>query len=293
MDRIFSRVKILVYLFVYGSLRYGFELHHILKNSRYIGLGYIEGYKMYDLGHYPGIIRGDGIVWGEVYEIDYDTLNFLDEVEDYRGTQEDLYIREKTTVYFDTRRKFKLNDVYVYIYNQPIIDREEIINGDYSSWVGMPILVNYFAYAENTNLDILRQRGVNKILKEIKATLLGYRMIFNVPCKYGVCANLIEDSNGKICGYIYQLTLDSINSLDKAEEHLIKYVREMFKVIDENGKEYYAIGYVYKSSENQKEPKLEYINIILKGLSRLWKNECISSGLENYFNENMKVSEDK
>ncbi|MEM0362530.1 MAG: gamma-glutamylcyclotransferase [Sulfolobaceae archaeon] len=273
-----------MYIFVYGSLRYGFELHHIIAKSRFVGLGYIEGYEMYDLGNYPGVIKGDGIVWGEVYEIDDNLIKFLDEVEDYKGSPDDLYIRNKTRVYFDQRRKYYLDDVYFYIYNREVNGREKIENGDYSTWSGMPIIVNYFAYAENTNEKVLRQRGVENIIDEIPAYLKGYKMIFNIPCKYGYCANLIEDQNGKICGYLQKVFLHTLNSLDKAEQHLVKYMREIVKVYDKNDKEYFAFIYVSDYKENAKSPSREYVNIIKEGLRRKWGDECISTGLTEYDN---------
>ncbi|MEM3306074.1 MAG: gamma-glutamylcyclotransferase [Saccharolobus sp.] len=273
-----------MYIFVYGSLRYGFELHHIIAKSRFVGLGYIEGYEMYDLGNYPGVIKGDGIVWGEVYEIDDNLIKFLDEVEDYKGSPDDLYIRNKTRVYFDQRRKYYLDDVYFYIYNREVNRREKIEDGDYSTWSGMPVIVNYFAYAENTNEKVLRQRGVENIIDEIPAYLKGYKMIFNIPCKYGYCANLIEDQNGKICGYLQKVFLHTLNSLDKAEQHLVKYMREIVKVYDKNDKEYFAFIYVSDYKENTKSPSREYVNIIKEGLRRKWGDECISTGLTEYDN---------
>ncbi|MEM0131285.1 MAG: gamma-glutamylcyclotransferase [Saccharolobus sp.] len=273
-----------MYIFVYGSLRYGFELHHIIAKSRFVGLGYIEGYEMYDLGNYPGVIKGDGIVWGEVYEIDDNLIKFLDEVEDYKGSPDDLYIRNKTRVYFDQRRKYYLDDVYFYIYNREVNGREKIEDGDYSTWSGMPVIVNYFAYAENTNEKVLRQRGVENIINEIPAYLKGYKMIFNIPCKYGYCANLIEDQNGKICGYLQKVFLHTLNSLDKAEQHLVKYMREIVKVYDKSDKEYFAFIYVSDHKEYTKSPSREYVNIIKEGLRRKWGDECISTGLTEYDN---------
>lgn len=268
-----------LYLFVYGSLRYGFELHHFLKDSRYVGFGYTEGFKMYDLGSYPGVIKGDGVIWGEVYEIDENLLRKLDEIEDYRGREDDLYVRSKTRVYFDQKRKYYLDNVYLYVYNQDISYRDEIESGDYAAYVGMPRVINYFAYAENTNLNVLKERGVKKILKEIKAVLPGYKMIFNIKCKYGYCANIKEFEGGRICGYVYVMFEDDLNFLDKAEEHLIRYVRETFKVVDENGKEYFGLAYVSDYKEGEEKPSEEYVKAIVEGVRRGWGDKCISTGL--------------
>lgn len=268
-----------MYIFVYGSLRYGFELHHYLKRSRFVGLGYAENYEMYDLGGYPGVVKGEGRVWGEVYEIDATTLGLLDQVEDYKNQEDDLYVREMTSVYFDEKRQFKLDGVYIYRYNQLIKDREQIPSGDYPRWVGMPVILNLFAYAENTNYEVLTSRGVKEILREVNTILPGYKMVFNVPCKYGMCANLEKDQNGKICGYTYTLLEDYLNTLDKAEGHLIRYVRRTVKVMDEQKREYFALTYVSDQTEGNSQPTEEYKNIILRGLNRRWKGGCISTGL--------------
>ncbi|AGE72215.1 hypothetical protein SacN8_11355 [Sulfolobus acidocaldarius N8] len=263
------------YIFVYGSLRFGFELNHFLKNSRFVGLGLVEGYKMYDLGSYPGVVRGDSVVHGEVYEINDELLNVLDEVEDYRGSPDDLYIREKVRVYFDDKRKYYLDNVYIYVYNQDITGRDVIVDGDYSKYVGTSAIFNYFAYAENTNDEILKARGVTKIFKKIPVYLPDYKIVFNVECKWGYCANLTKYENGRVCGYLLMILEDELNLLDSAEKHLVRYIREVFKVYDNNGKEYYACAYVAPNISGEHNPTDEYKRYILEGL----KGHCISSGL--------------
>ncbi|QKR00469.1 gamma-glutamylcyclotransferase [Metallosphaera tengchongensis] len=268
-----------MYIFVYGSLRYGFELHHYLRRSRFVGLGYAEGFEMYNLGGYPGVVKGDGRVWGEVYEINQETLARLDQVEGYEGLEDDLYVRETTTVYFDEQRQHKLSGVYLYIYNQPTKEKDQITSGDYSRWIGMPVVTNLFAYAENTNYEVLRERGVREILREINAYLPGYKVVFNVPCKYGVCANLAKDEKGKVCGYVYMMMEDYLNSLDKAEGHLIRYIRKTVKVYDTEGKEYFGVAYASDEGHSEGTPSREYVNLILEGLQRRWKGSCVSTGL--------------
>ena len=270
-------VKI-TYIFVYGSLRFGFELNHFLRNSRFVGLAFAEGFKMYDLGAYPGVVRGEGIIYGEVYEIDDELLKKLDEVEDYTGSPSDLYVREKIRVYFDPKRRYYLDNVNIYVYNQDISGREVIIEGDYAKYVGMPVLVNYFAYAENTNEKILFQRGVRTVLKKIPAILEDYKIIFDTPCRWGYCANLKEEKGGKVCGYIYLMLENELNALDKAEQHLIKYIRDIVKVKDEKGKEYYAYVYLSPPGE-ERTPTEEYLNIIIEGLKNGWGDRCKSTGL--------------
>ncbi len=60
-------------VFVYGTLLNGMSRSKSLNNSVFEGLGMIKA-NLYDLGSYPGIIESNQSVYGEVYEIDSDTL---------------------------------------------------------------------------------------------------------------------------------------------------------------------------------------------------------------------------
>ena len=68
-------------VFVYGTLFYDERNHYLLNTSQFIDEGYIEGFYMYNLGTYPWITKGKGKVYGEVYEVDDETLSSLDYLE--------------------------------------------------------------------------------------------------------------------------------------------------------------------------------------------------------------------
>lgn len=75
-------------VFVYGTLRKSHANNVILKDSKYIGASSITvPGKMIDFGGFPGVvgIKGapDKTVFGEVYEIDEETLNALDWLESH------------------------------------------------------------------------------------------------------------------------------------------------------------------------------------------------------------------
>jgi gamma-glutamylaminecyclotransferase len=82
-------------LFVYGTLKRGCSNHRYLANQRFVGLARTPpGYRLYDLGGYPGIVvqpdDREGVV-GEVWSVDDDALAALDKFE---GVHEGLYRRE-------------------------------------------------------------------------------------------------------------------------------------------------------------------------------------------------------
>lgn len=82
-------------VFVYGSLKQGLELHHLLASSRFLGTATTAPlYRMFSLGEYPGLVEWpDGLaVRGELYEVGEETLQLLDDAE---GTDAGLYVRRE------------------------------------------------------------------------------------------------------------------------------------------------------------------------------------------------------
>ena len=83
-------------VFVYGTLKKGIQNHHLLAGAEYVGQAYtIECFKMFNVG-FP-IIReaeADGhAVFGEVYDVDDQTLSRLDRLEN-EGTMYDRKVAQ-------------------------------------------------------------------------------------------------------------------------------------------------------------------------------------------------------
>jgi gamma-glutamylaminecyclotransferase len=80
-------------IFVYGSLKRGYALHHLLEGQAFLGpVTTCPLYRIFDLGSYPGLVDWpEGLaVQGELYEVDAECLKRLDEAE---GVDEGLYAR--------------------------------------------------------------------------------------------------------------------------------------------------------------------------------------------------------
>jgi gamma-glutamylaminecyclotransferase len=82
-------------LFVYGTLKRGCSNHRYLADQEFLGLARTPpGYRLYDLGGYPGIVAQaddpNGVV-GEVWAVTDEALQRLDRFE---GVHEGLYRRE-------------------------------------------------------------------------------------------------------------------------------------------------------------------------------------------------------
>lgn len=98
-------------VFVYGTLLEGEGNHsYYLQGSRCKGKAAVSGYEMYDIGAFPGIVPGAGSIPGEVYEVDYETLQNLD----YLEGEGSLYIRKSAHV---KMADGKACYAWIYVYN--------------------------------------------------------------------------------------------------------------------------------------------------------------------------------
>lgn len=106
---------------VYGTLREGLRNNRYLQKSEYLGEDFLEGFLMFDLGYYPGVIKyGKGIIVVDVYKIDEYTLENLDQLE----IEGELYKREVVdTIY---------GPAYIYTIIKPY---GEVICGDYKGYL--------------------------------------------------------------------------------------------------------------------------------------------------------------
>ena len=97
-------------VFVYGTLMRGECNHHHLDDSTCLGPATIEGYDMYDVGWYPAIVSGDGLIIGELYQVPIEDMPSIDMLEG-EGT---LYAKKCETV-TDANGNTALALVYVYM----------------------------------------------------------------------------------------------------------------------------------------------------------------------------------
>ncbi len=263
-----------MYIFVYGTLRYGHERHNVLENARFVGYGFIKGFKLYDLGPYPAIAKENGTVYGEVYEISPETLKTIDWIEGHPT----LYKRITVTAYFDESQEHKLENVYTYLYNQPIENAKPIPDGEYSKAKKKPIILNYFAYGSNMSPRRLKERGI-KPIKTVKATLNNYRLVFNkkASIEKHCYANIEKAPGEKVYGTLYTITLKQLEELDDHEGHPNHYTRKTVKVHDEKQKPYFAQTYTATHPlEKEGKPAKWYLEYIIEGLQKIgWKKEAL------------------
>ena len=71
------------HIFVYGTLLRDERNHHLIERAMFIGPARTaRGFRLHDLGHFPGmIVAGRGHVHGELFAIDDATLARVDRLE--------------------------------------------------------------------------------------------------------------------------------------------------------------------------------------------------------------------
>jgi len=120
-------------LFIYGTLMPGLRLEAEMHGALFLGIAEVRG-RLVDVGRYPGFLAGDGLVSGEVYEVDAVHLARLDEVEgvvpgDRAASQ---YWREAVTV---AGGPLLGQPVQTYVFNRPVDGFTAIPHGDYRRYI--------------------------------------------------------------------------------------------------------------------------------------------------------------
>jgi len=112
------------YLFVYGTLKRGGVMHWLLQDFPFLGRAKAEDFMLYDLGPYPAMVYGDGVVYGEVYEVSEEFLQSLDWVEGVPI----LYRRGLIEVVFEDGLSLK---AWAYIYNGSVKGFPRVESGEW------------------------------------------------------------------------------------------------------------------------------------------------------------------
>jgi gamma-glutamylcyclotransferase (GGCT)/AIG2-like uncharacterized protein YtfP len=112
------------YLFVYGTLKRGGSRHWLLQDFPFLGRAKAKGFMLYDLGPYPAMVPGAGVVYGEVYEVPEEVLQSLDWVEGVPI----LYKRELIEVVFEDGFSLK---AWAYVYNGDVKGYSRIESGEW------------------------------------------------------------------------------------------------------------------------------------------------------------------
>lgn len=120
-------------LFIYGTLMPGLRLESQMQGAEHLGPATVSGC-LVDVGRYPGLLHGQGVVVGEVYRVSDAQLARLDRVEDmvpgHRAASQ--YWREQVMVQDGALAGWL---VWTYVYNRPVDGLVPIPHGDYRRYI--------------------------------------------------------------------------------------------------------------------------------------------------------------
>jgi len=104
-------------LFVYGTLMFGGSNYRQIESFVVdYKPGTIDGV-LVDLGAYPALIEGEGIVKGIVLEIDADAIEITDRIEGFQPDRShSLYLRQQIIVQLETKEK---RTAWTYLFANP------------------------------------------------------------------------------------------------------------------------------------------------------------------------------
>ena len=130
------------YLFVYGTLRKGFELpvqKRISSDIEWLGTSEIRG-KLYDIGDYPAALPAakneKSVIKGEVIKINdpEKVMRVIDRYEGYNPKKlaRSEYYREKEKMVLEDGKKI---EAWVYWYNFPVEGKKRIRHKDYLNYL--------------------------------------------------------------------------------------------------------------------------------------------------------------
>ena len=121
-------------IFVYGLLRPGFRGASLLGDARSLGAATTSGL-VYDLGGYPGLVDGDGVVHAEICEVGSRQLPALDAFEDYDPQDPAASLYRRITITATLTATGEPLAVQAYRYNRPPPVSGWIAHGDYARYL--------------------------------------------------------------------------------------------------------------------------------------------------------------
>ena len=121
-------------LFIYGTLLPSLCRHDALRGAPLLGAARVQAC-LHDLGEYPGLVPGNGVVLGEVYAVDEALLAHLDVVEEVAPGDDaaSLYLRRKVTL--QACDPTVPQQAWTYVYNRPVEACPLIAGGDYRQYL--------------------------------------------------------------------------------------------------------------------------------------------------------------
>ncbi len=203
-------------VFVYGTLRKHEKNHGFLVNAKCLAQQcWTHGF-LYDtnLG-YPGMVAGQGRVYGELYQVTEEELKAIDRLEGYEeGRGGNQFERVRRPIYTD----WGMKEAFVYFLVD--VNQSNQTPVIYGNWRCRSLLdkeyILYFAYGSCMDHERFRLHGVDSLFQDIlgKGTLKGYSLRYTHHSSVDGMgrADLVE-GDGYVEGKVYQIQQEALQYL--------------------------------------------------------------------------------
>ncbi|WP_458403772.1 gamma-glutamylcyclotransferase family protein [Methanobrevibacter sp.] len=276
-------------VFVYGTLMNGQANHGFLENSEFLGNAAVEGYDMYDVGWYPAIVPGDGVIHGELYRVSTDAMPSIDSLEG-EGT---LYAKKYENVVYGNGKTARAL-VYVYLEDVSGLQKIPAWKGKYVWYVsyGSNMLEERFLrYIKGGSYGASRKHPPCEDTSspiDVRAFEIPYDMYFgNISGSWSGSGVSFLDvtKDGSALGVAYLITRKQFEHIAARENGGREpspdgaWYEDIIDLGEMDGIEVKTI--TNRNLRPYNEPVLEYLGVLFKGIRQNWP-EMSDAEIEDY-----------
>lgn len=268
-------------VFVYGTLRKGERNHHFLDGAACIFEQCRTNGSLYDTNNgYPAMKENKSSwIYGELYEVTESQLRAIDRLEGFEdGRRDNLYNRTTIPVYNGSGEEIR---AIIYTAGQTLHkSTKRIPSGD---WLVYNYLkqdeILYFAYGSCMDDERFKLAGVDQYFVNLKGrgTLNGFEFKFSRSTDDGGKADLIENSQEKVEGKVYQIPHKALEYLYKREGVYANAYRPAIVPVTINKLIYHTITFIGMEKSAETKPTELYGTEIIRGGRSLLSNEYLQN----------------
>ncbi|UCZ55140.1 gamma-glutamylcyclotransferase [Bacillus shivajii] len=258
------------YVFVYGTLRKHCRNHNCLQGAKLVSEQTRVQGQLVDTGAgYPALLLDtDGMVYGELYEIDHSILQTLDVLEGYDELRDgNLYERCKQTVFTDMG---EYEAIVYYMNEKNHHSFTEIECGDWKRYLfekNEPAYFEYFAFGSCMDTERFETGGVAHLFEEVTGVgkLDGYELSYSIERPDGSRADINEEED-YVEGIVYHLPFEALEYLYRREGVYAGLYRPIFVDLQVGEKQLKdVLSFTVVDKQEDTRPPDHYALEILRG----------------------------
>nr|WP_263327450.1 gamma-glutamylcyclotransferase family protein [Neobacillus sp. Marseille-Q6967] len=268
------------YVFVYGTLRKHEPNHFLLKDAALVAEQAWTDGSLYDTGlGYPAVKESEtDIVYGELYLVNEEQLQSLDELEDFHeGGPDNLYDRKKQIIYYDKGQ----TEGFIYLItnqNENLL-KKKINLGDWKEpRIHNQNTILYFAYGSCMDDARFKLANVDHYFKKVtgRGILDGYTLRYSVTLPDGGRADIVEEG-GTVEGIVYEIPVECLTYLYKREGVETRMYRPAFiDLLIDGSLVKDVLTFIVVNKQPETAPPSHYSDEIIRGASGILSDSYIN-----------------